>query len=365
MNKIEINKYEKVLFVALTPYQIFNCINIKYQVWPFLDADIKIIKNNDGCDKLVEVCKNSGCFNDVELVDIGELNPKNKIAYVINRIVKSKIIKLYLKNPKEVYSQVFIEGTEIYSKAVYRNYKKNNKNIKLAFYEDGLASYTWILDKNYKKKRNYLTNIILGEDINNACRELWVYKPEIVNINTYEKLNIKEIPRIEKNSKLRNLLNRAFGYKFQDCKLYKYIFFDANFIYQHLVTKQMYFVNTLNDKLDSFSVKLHPSSSDNKYAADIACIDTDMGMEMFCLNNDLKNNILISVMSTSCVLDLLLFDEMPYVIYLYKIIGGNFKMFNVIDIFINNLKQIYPNRIFAPESEDELYKILNHIEDCI
>jgi hypothetical protein len=40
-------------------------------------------------------------------------------------------------------------------------------------------------------------------------------------------------------------------------------------------------------------------------------------------------------------------------------------MFNVIDIFINNLKQIYPNRIFAPESEDELYKILNHIEDCI
>lgn len=112
----------------------------------------------------------------------------------------------------------------------------------------------------------------------------------------------------------------------------------------------------------SFCIKLHPRS--NLVLERQFISNTTSTIEMICMNADVSSNVFISVLSTVGISPKIMFDQVPIVIYLYKIIGLDKS--NLINKeyfeFIENISKKY-DRIFIPETFGELREILNYIKE--
>ncbi|MGM0302315.1 hypothetical protein IGI66_001933 [Enterococcus sp. AZ048] len=280
-----------IAFIAWTPLQIINIVNIKKNFFPEKPSNLFIYSEFQDAENIYENLNKEDIFTNIFLVDFTQMG--SKMFKVINLLLG--IDKFNLINCQ--YSDFFISGNNYYAKIIYEHMKRDNSDIKLHYVEDGLAAYVsdkvfnneQLTRKVYRKfKRNSLLNAIFSD--------YYVYEPELSCFNS----NLVKIPKIDQQDGFVELLKRIFSYTSKYELEDKLIYIDQPLKSDGYGMDEVEILNHIS-KLTSekeIVVKLHPRSKSSKYQGMYPIIKADVPFELCMLSEDLNNSITISPLST-------------------------------------------------------------------
>jgi hypothetical protein len=335
-------------------------------------VDVIILDHATVNEKLYKKLKKMNLFNEVFfaktrhvanggkskiefLRDLKELNHFRKKEYMLNQV-----------NLKQVnYEKVLVPSDDPPSQVFWYHIKQNHPEASLYVYEDGTKSYTFF-DLKFSKFKSWYLNHLFGvgffEEIEGAFLHHPKYFANHRNVATYT------IPPIDKKDpKVKEVMNDVFDFQESD-GLFKeqthFVFFDQAFQFDSELLAQQHLYQLLNEQIDSkrMVVKMHPRTERHEYQQTIA---GNYPFEVMQLNNQMRNKVLISAVSTACLSPKLVFDEEPYVILFYKLMDA--------PIFQQSQKAYFDfaervqadyrdkNRFFIPETEEELKQIVERL----
>lgn len=350
----------KNLFIGSTPFQIFNISNMVLSKFYNDENDIFILKFSESSVEFYHQLKKSKIFKNVFLIDFGE--SKNKLMYISHRIEAINNIKKNIPTQK-IYDSIFLVCTEIYSKSIYYYYHQINNKIKLYIYEDGTGTYLNVLTLLRKKIGHRILKYKYKFDLIDRCEAVFVYQPRCM-IDQLKNIKVEKLPTIVREDILAQKMINLLEIEEEESLFEKWIFFESDFKEKDILNLQnrieIIIFNIVNKE---FCIKKHPNAKKINVNKKIKYIKSYAGFELLNLKKSYENNVLISISSSACVLPKLIFNEEPYVIFLYKLIkerNDNYKKF---DKFVKEIKKIYvkKERVKIPNSEKELFEIINEL----
>lgn len=354
------------LFISSTPYQVFNAINMCKNVLTDECSDLYILNVSKSSVAIYNKIKIEKIFRKVYLINVLESLPGKKVLYYLNRLNKIIFTKKVIPNKNDFYDSVFIVGTEVFSKAIYYYWFNKNKNIKLNFYEDGTGSYFRILMEDKKMIKHRVLSILKGFEITDKCDSLYVYRPSCV-MSKYNKIRIKSIPLINKYSDCIDEIKKVLQKNEINIISRKIVFFDSDFGDYRILEQQIHFVNKLNEILNSknYYIKFHPNSDRKLYGEKAEALKIEDAFEVINLNQDMSDKILISIASSACITPKLIFNEEPYIVFLYKLSKETLEYAPNFDEFIQKIVELYdsPEKIFIPTTVEEYFEILHKFKE--
>lgn len=398
----------KSLFICQTDYQLINAINIKKHLLPELEADIVISNNKPGTIELSKRLQNVGLFQNVYVYS-DSFNGLHR--YMRGNDEKNTFCNAIKGSLKNIYLNIFgrIRGVDfIINHKIFDGKKINFSQYDNLFGVETSSFYGEIYDiiSKYNKCNNNFLDEGLGcylryaLDRKHRVDTVYLYEPEMA---AYKDVffNIIKIPKINLNDEeFIRLINYVFNFKdLINIKLKnKIIFFDQNTHpmprylrnagkikrtilrnpYKKHLKDQIFYETKLElfrvlaEKLkpQKIFVKLHPRSTE-EYLEDYKKNNADFfpnifsPWEVFGCNYEIKNNIWITVYSSAlCSYDFTIknTNNNKY-IFLYKIVNqrGGLKDYKDIDEIITNFQRLNNEKVFLPNSIDELNTIIDTI----
>ncbi len=326
------NNIEKIkhLFICSTPLQLITAINLRYNNLAHDEVTVYITDHNNLFKEMYKNAINSNCFTQVYL--IRTINFNNNTHKVLSYRITAYLYRGYEYFNLDRISSSFVKDDSLYNRFwvsfmdrsswyMYLSYKKINSQLKLSFFEDGTGTYTFLTQKQ-NKLDNRLSHMFGFKALMESIESLYVYEPSLVINTLYSDVKIKRLEKIT-NKKVRNQIEKIFPVSFDDRRLLesKYIFFESAYSSKKIQAEQLAVISWLSDFLgNSFCLKLHPRSVIDKNKIIGLVSETNIPIEVFCLNNDISKNIFISIYSTANLTSKLMFDQSPKVIFLYKIV---------------------------------------------
>lgn len=348
------------LFIVSTVYQLFNAINIKLNSFSQTRSDLIILDINNKTNYIAKKAKDSFLFENIKIIDIGFNEYTKKIKYILNRVMAKKKIFKQLEYKK--YGDIFITGTEIFSKIIYAFYKKNNYTLNLNFLEDGVGSYNWVLTKD-SKYRNIIATLISGNNVYIDCKKMYVYYPEIVK-SIYGNINLVNLNKIDKSNSniIYNKMKTIFSTKTNPENVNN-IFIESNFSQKKITEDQFKIITLINNQLShkDFVIKLHPSTLIEKYNKYDNIISETTSFEINNLYNDYNNKRIFTIISTCCLIPKLIYNEEPEVILLYNLVNLNAKKMELIKDMLTSMYSD-KSKILCPKNKNELKDILEGLK---
>ncbi len=373
------NKTEKIkhLFICSTPLQLITAINLRYNDLVNDDVTVYITDHNHLFKEMYKNAINSNCFTQVYLIKA--MSYTNNMHWMLNYRITAYLYRGYEYLNLDRISSGFIKDDTIYDHFwvsfmdqsfwyMYLSYNKRNSQLKLSFFEDGTGTYTLLTQKQNKLDKR-LSYMFGGKALMESIESLYVYEPSLVINTLYPDVKIKRLKKIT-DKKVRSQIEKVFPVTSDDRKLLesKYIFFESAYSSKKIQAEQLAVISWLSDFLgNSFCLKLHPATVMDKNKIIGLVFETNIPIEVFCLNNDISKNIFISIYSTANLTPQLMFDQSPNVIFLYKIVKldsmcrfGEYH-YSFIESFVDKYKGA--NIIFIPETIEELESILLQLEE--
>lgn len=364
----------KHLFICATPLQVMTAINLRVSELLNDDVTLYILDHSNHHKEMYKKASSAKLFKKVVLLKTKAFNKHWLQKYKISRYFIKAVEYLNYENiaakiadDMTIYDKFWVSFMDRSSWLIFLSYKKRNKNLELNFFEDGIGSYQLLtVPQNSMDKK--LSHILGFKSVFEEMQALYLYEPSLAINTLYPSVAIKSLNKIT-NTDMKNLLNEVFTFQSRDLELLenRYIFFDSPFQSDEVNKEQLEIIDFFMKRLeDSFCVKLHPSTllNDEEYKGHVSTVR--ISMEMLCLNANVSDNVFISVLSTVGIAPKLMFDQEPVVIFLYKIISlGKLKHIgNDFFMFIEAFKDTYtnPDRIFIPESMQELEEILKSLD---
>lgn len=399
----------KTLFICCTDYQLINAINIKKNLLQNDNADIVILNNKAGVFELAKRLQTVNLFQNVYVY--------SEKFYGIHKYFQDlkKNRNLFLAtigSLRNIYVNLFqiIKGKEWgINKRFYKNQKINFSQYDNLFAVQTESFVSEFLDLilRYNKCTNNLLDEGLGcylsHELNRKHKidAAYLYEPEMAVYKEQFK-NFIKIPKINLNDEeFIRLINYVFDFKdLINVKLKnKIIFFDQNTHpmprylqnagkikriilrnpYKKHLKEQIFYETKLElfrvlaEKLKprKIFVKLHPRST-KEYFEDYKKNNADFfpnvfsPWEVFGCNYEIKNNIWITVYSSAlCSYDFTIknTNNNNKYIFLYKIVNqrGGLKNYKDINEFFSNFQQLNNEKVFLPNSIDELIANINLI----
>lgn len=400
---------KKTLFIISLRYPLINAINIKLNELHDKQADIILddtIRNDSY--QLAENLRKSQIFDNVFFTNPDGYNGLKKFFQNFN-ITNSFIKACYgsYKNLKLRY--LFKTNPEAY----LNNIVLSGGTIDLSLYDDiyvcSQTKVSWIC-LNYLTKNNYIKEINLIEEGTSIyckkdiiCKYSSLYHCQKIKVNLYEpdligyNIDLKNVvlcklPKIScQNTTFINNINLIFNYKNLQNFDNKIIFFEQVsepmpnyfkyylakiFLYnsykKHLKEHRLFLdkINIINNLIyifnkhnlaEKFFLKLHPRTKNgypnklNRYIiGDIKNIHT-IPWEVYCMNQQFKNNLWITMYSSSVLNLVLCFKDIYKIkfIFLYKCSKQFNNEIGNLQIFYNNFQKKYNNLIIIPKNIEE------------
>lgn len=348
------------LCICSTAYQCFNILGLcRSEINP-KETDLIII---DFTGKILDQLNNSFLkvfFNSIEIIKI---KPKNDYIKLLKALVFTRFSKPI------IYKKIFTYGTEINSRLISLQYY-HKRYSHLFYFEDGLESYDCVLSSNVKSIKDIGFKFLYGKTPLELCEALYVYEPNVVINNSYNKkvLPIKKITN--KSDEIENIIKNAFrGNNIAFPK--KIVFLEAWFSEKEKYELQQLFISILEETVETgvACLKKHPNDRNNFNFDTKLPVINDFGSfevkNFFCSMNDY---IFVSIISTACLTPKLIYDEEPTVIFLYKIFLNHYIYEEWIetDKVIRRIRSSYkkPERIMIPENIEEYRECLKKIRVC-
>lgn len=354
------------LFICSSVFQVFNIANLCASNFELGSSDVLLLDYGTDIDKYLDLNFMKRTFNEVKVI---KHKRKNKSISVYINVLKEILKSIILCNNWKIeYRNIFISGTEIYSKIYAYRYMDHFEN--LFYIEDGLESYDAVLDEKSKKVQDTVFQVFYKERPLNLCKALYLYEPSFAINNTYNKV-IFNIPKVKKDTCVAKIIKNIFLGNTIEIKQ-KVIFLEAWFNDLEKYMFQVELLQIIADiiEFENIGIKKHPNNINNKDIYEDNLIIE--GISSFELNNlyySLNEKVLISIISTACLTPKMIYDEEPYVIFLYKIFLSKYEFSEWISTeeVILKIKRNYrvPSKIMIPETISELKGYLNSINIMI
>lgn len=247
----------------------------------------------------------------------------NKISRPINRIDK------YINNR---YNRIYIAGAvpSLIEYCLYSHYKYNSE---INLFDDGLGSRIQWKGPSLRRK---LTDYYRLSEFWNSLNHKFFFSPELV-CNTFPFIPIVEQCKPIENeickrglswSSVLHTLNNVYEYSADNDPFQKnnVIYFSAGFDLYNWLKKysktECELVNYIGKQYNRFIVKRHPNSNET-YDPQIQSTNVSFIPEIFFLNADIENKLLISSGSATVFNPAFIFNKNPFVILTYKLFGEN------------------------------------------
>ncbi len=367
------------LFVASTPYNLLNYINLKCNLYPNEKVDIVITNFDKKNEKYYKNLKSFNIFENVYFVEQRKFNENDSIPNKIVRNFKKFVAELKNRyfcdtyfnkycsemNSNRYYDEIYVDVFGFMPRFIFNHYYKINKNISVYKVDCGLESYydAFATGKITKKQ------IFIRNKIRKNFKGIFLYSKELANVGDYE---VFLIPQLDlKNKEFIDLLNKVFDYSENDVKFVKkdFLFLDQELSDEKVLDKiQQQVVDVINKEIkDNYCVKLHPRTCfDSPRYEGVEKLKTNATFEMLCLNNTwFKNLRIITPYSSAAALPKLLFDEEPEIVCLTKIFDQKYIEGELTTIFFESVKNIYrdKNKVYIPETMEEFRKIIKELRN--
>lgn len=349
------------LHVVNTVYQLFNTINYRLNVAKKDEkADLILSDHTPYLHNYYLALVESGLFEEVFLVNSIDFcktpDIQNKNVDVLTN-AKEKI-KLFCDINVKKYKALMLSNFDLFNQLIFTT------NPKLIVYviEDGYSTYT--IDWEKIQLSNKSTKFI-GKIFKNI-KAIYTYSPNSICYDINYKS--KALPKIDnKNKELVSIFNEIFDYK--KTKLPKYIFTAQCFKEDRLICNDLEFMKAAFDIVgyENLYIKQHPRSVTlgSKQMGLSEDIQLDIPFELLLLNDDLDDNVLISVCSTTLISPKVIFNQDIPIIYLYNAITGSVFLSDSEENFRKYMDKVLINEKFnnyvIPHSLEHYKRILNHL----
>ena len=350
-------------FIGTVPFTIIEAVHFVIAN-NYDDADLYMVKVFDGADDVYKRIKETGVFQNVYLIEDVLLTYPITIKKCINTVKNGR--KFLREASNRIYDEVYYNNSGwLINSIFYTAFYKANKNIKNKFLEHGFNSYTTV----YSDKPLYLRMLInlVGLKCMDGTMldEIHMFHPELMHMKHYGKI-VKMVPLDRKNQRLVESLNHIFDYHREDDEFVnKSIIIMEQGPQKFTFDKEGFWTRVLKniDKSKSI-IKPHPRQKNSTLGDNGIKISNNhtLPWEIEILNIDIENKTQMTIFSGACVSPKLIFDEEPTVIFLYKILPIEDKVWGESFInFANQLGETYRDKekFFVPETYEEYEKYCN------
>lgn len=352
-------------FIAWTPLHVINIINTAENYFSEDVNDIYIYDEFDSAKGIYEKLLQTPLFENVYYIshrDTGNLLEMG-LSLLLNH---QKFI-----DEHEIYTDIFIQGGNYFSKILYGETKKRNSHLRLHYIEDGIGAYIdspVILQDTFAKKMIKVLNKY--SMYNTSIEKYFVYEPDLVK--NKKNLNYLTLPKLNKKNTALEIVKKIFSLEKQSEKLEnKILFFDQPLFSDGFKINEINFVERLNfPELDCrLIVKLHPRSPKDKFK-NIEVLQTSLPWELYCLTKDFNNVLLITIISTTAFTPYLMFgNDLPVVslaLYFYNKLKNEQKLDNEETIkmlknvieFIERFERNSNGKVYSPITDQELVEFI-------
>lgn len=368
------------LFIASTPYNLFNYINMKINLFKNENVDLIISNFDKKNENYYNNLKRLNIFNNVYFVEQSKFNEndliknplkrniKKTIAEIINRFFFDYYFSIYCSkmDKKRKYDEIYVDAFGFMPRFIFNHYYKNNKQVKIFKVDCGVESYFDARENNQiTRKQKYITG-----KIQKRLSGYYLYSSELANVGNYPVFLLPKINTCDKS--FVNIINSVFEYTDY---LVKHpnngiIFFDQVLSDDiNLDNKEEEIIQCLQRILgNDYSVKLHPRTSiDSVRYKNIETIKTNSTMEILLLNNFFNNeDVFITPFSTAVALPKLLFDKEPTIIILTKLFEEMYIEGVLTTQYFSKIANTYSDKgkVIIPASLKEFEKILMELKSC-
>lgn len=339
-----------IAFFCRTPYHVFRTIQLKFQIYSGIDADIYVFDSFPNAEKVTDGLKKTDVFSGVFFI-----KDKENFSFGKMGLVRSIYKKSYLKQMMDgkKYSELFLFNVFAVSNDVAINaVKRANKSCIINMVEDGPMLYDIYLMDGFSQKVLYP---LLGLWSPSECVDYWWFSvPERMHPpGNGEK---KRIPQVDRNlNGFKETVNVTFSYKENPVIRNAQILFMEECYWNDGLLKG-------NDDLELYEiikdhypelrscVKMHPRTKVNRFRDKFDVIEADgVPWEVYALNMDMTNKILISMLCSTMTSTKFLFGEETFSLLLYPMFVDKVR-----DVKSGNI-YFTENRIEQVKSQVELY----------
>lgn len=353
-----------VLFRVGSHIQLISAILVRMRIVEE-EADIHLIDITD-FSQLVEPLKKTGLFRKVIIShDVGITDD------LYNHMTRDKRLSIIEKCPDfwqiELdceYSAYYIGHDTFLNKMFYYHMLKHQAPPEIYLLEDGLDSYSHDVyayadadDINHEKhKTNSFLNHICGQ---------FLFHPQLYGLK--RRHEIFPFPEIDDN--VKQTLKSVYGTVEKISQ--KYIVFTSCFPENRITTNEFELVQRFADLVgkENIAIKCHPRAVHNPYTIRGYYVlpSSSLPWEVYLFDNQMNDKVLVSACSYSVFTAYGMFKNPIPVIFLYKLLKGNFKLVSQKNFiqFIEALTQEYNRvvpQVFSPNSWDSIPQILKYIK---
>lgn len=361
---------QKVLVIVNTYFQLMTAIQLVLKVYIKADVDFIITDNLISYNEISKKIEERNIISKVYRAKTRSITiPRtraDKFKAVLYTISSEKFIKQRTDFVKDKYDLLLFHNLDVFTYIIYSYIVKENPNTRLGRYEEGFSIYLTFNDRLKSEKIcEWIFKILRRKSIVKNISVIYLYHKEYL---TYKiPYHIENIPLLSKTDETyKSVINYIFQYDGNNIETRLAIIFEECFFADKTpIDDYSLFCRVIQIVgAQKTSIKLHPRNLENRFCNTGALVFNggNAPWEVLQLNGDYTDNILITITSGSVLASMLYFNEPISIIFLYKIVGGNFKIKKNYDIYLQKVCNNNPNtKIYIPKSQDELSKILGEI----
>jgi len=352
-----------ILFLVNTPLQLVNAAIIAHTEFNKMSCDIYYTENIcTAALNLVDKCIFSEGHEIKHVKDM--LKRTNVLTRIVVRVKNALDINDIIANlPSNVekYDRVFLSGISLRNCEFYYAIKRLNPRVTLSLYEEGVYEYVGFGKKNYLKI--LFSKFFFGRYYLYDADTLYVHKPDFV-INAWNNILLKEITTHYDNMLIKHICT-AFDYNeriFPEkrvCTILEQEFYtdEENAIQRELID---IIENELGN--ENVIIKLHPRSMKDKYGNKHTTQKTSVPFEIIAMNEQIMDNMFISVTSSAIANLYLMLDAQPDIVMLNNLFPVGMSVNKDYDIFLKKIKASYrKNNFVMPKTRGELTSTINRL----
>ena len=354
------NKKKRVALICATPYHLYNAINMSRSIYKNECIDIFVINDFEFSYEYFEKIRKKAIFNNVYFIRrpiISNIWDKWKLRYAM---ISDRLD--YFNKKNYVKYDIIVTGTlESFSIIFFLSQYKKNHKVEFVLSEDGMANYLNCKPLNFNSLIYRLRKINIETYIN----KIYLYKPILSLYNEiYDNLftiNQPDKETIKFAEEIFGVTDKVLN----EVKINNIIYLDQPLEEMDWDTNRLVVIEKILQYLPSekFVVKKHPRKQDFSYEFYNIKVLAEIKVPWEVIGSKVVNKTLVTFNSSAALTPNFIYDNNNKVIFLYKYFMKDNPLCLEWDRFFYKVREIYPEHIFIPETEEELVQVFDQVKE--
>lgn len=355
----------RVLLIVNSVYHLLTAVHLRHTLLADAEADLIVTDITPQLRDCMPRIRETGVFGRVLFAAVRELNQKYAGA-------KGEVLDEGFSQAERLFRFALSDELGTYDTVYFANFDPFTRMLACRLYdmpcvfigyEDGFSSY--VIDY-LREDRAPINRHPQGGKIRDKVEGILLYEPRLaMRGDTLPNLRMPKIRR--DNVRLREQLNHIFAYTPPETQA-DFLFLEQSFRAEGIKTNDIELMRLCQQTVGAgrFAVKPHPRNPENlpfrlgltrKYAGDAP-------WELFLLNEERPNQVLLTVCSNAALTGRLVFGMDIPTVMLYRLFEGKvlWKEDAVLSRYLQRFRRQFAGKnYYAPQTVYELKAVLGYL----